>query len=61
MKVVGQGEQLDVVSNIVCGECFGQEEQAVETQSLRLRESVAWRPSGRSSRDAPRVDDTIWQ
>ncbi len=61
VDVIGKGEQLDLVSDVVCGECSGKKRQAVEAQSLRPRETVAFRLSGRISGDAPRMDDSVRQ
>ncbi len=45
LDVIGKREQVYLVSNVVRGECFAKKEQAVEAQSLRLRESIACRRS----------------
>src|SRR2546428_13771640 len=59
--MVGKDKQFDLVPNVVCTECSGQEEQTVEAERLRRRETVAFRRSGRSTGDVPRMDDAIRQ
>src|SRR5881394_1402550 len=47
------------MSGVVCGQRASKKEQAVESQLLRLSETVAIRFSGGNWGEAPRVDDAL--
>ena len=61
VDVVGEREQLDLVSHVVCGERTGQKHQAEKASGLRLPETVARRLRCRNAGDTPGMHDAIRQ